>query len=218
MTTNMEKIADKIQKLLALAGNNPSEEEAKAALLKAQKMMAEYNMSQSDLNGEEKIVYSLEMCKLRVNPRSKVMSVIIANSFACKVIIHCNKICFFGREDNAKAAKSSMEFIHKTMERGMTQECRKHGLSGTTQAGASMIYNAYAKGFLAGLKQAMDAQCVALAVVVPQDVKDEFNKKFPNLRTTSSRMVSGWQYQDSYIKGQSDGRSAMGKRSLEAGV
>lgn len=217
MTANMEKIADKIQKLLALAGNNPSEEEAKAALLKAQKMMAEYNMSQSDLNGEEKIVYSLEMCKLRVNPRSKVMSAIIANSFACEAIIHYNTICFFGREDNAKAAKSSTEFIYKIMERGMTQECRKHGLS-TSESGASLIYNAYAKGFLAGLKQAMDAQCVALAVVVPQDVKDELSKKFPNLRTTRSRMVSGRQYQDSYIKGQSDGRSAMGKRSLGAGV
>ena len=31
----MNKIADKIQKLLSLAGNNPSAEEAKAALLKA---------------------------------------------------------------------------------------------------------------------------------------------------------------------------------------
>lgn len=136
-TVNMEKIADKIQKLLALAGNNPSEEEAKAALLKAQKMMAEYNMSQADLNGEEKITYSLEPCKLKVNPRSKVTSCIIANSFACKVIIHCGKICFFGREDNAKAAKSSMEFIHKTMERGMRAECQKHGLL-ASQSGASL--------------------------------------------------------------------------------
>ena len=217
-TMNMERIADKIQKLLNLAGNNPSEEEAKAALLKAQKLMAEYNLSQEDLNGGEKISYSLELCKLRVNPRSKVTSVIIANAFACKVIIHDNHLCFFGREDNAKAAKSSMEFIHKTMERGMNAECRKHGLTGTAQAGASLIYNAYAKGFIEGLKQAVDAQCVALAVVVPPDVKDEFSKKFPKLKTVGSRMVSGGQYRDSYIKGQQDGRSAMGKRSLEAGA
>lgn len=218
MTANMEKIADKIQKLLALAGNNPSEEEAKAALLKAQKMMAEYNLSQSDLSGEEKIKYSLEPCKVRVNPRSKIMSVIIANSFACKVIIVGNKINFFGREDNAKAAKSSMEFIHKAMERGMTQECRKYGLSSTAEAGASLIYNAYAKGYISGLKQAMDAQCVALAVIVPQDVNDEFTKKFPSLRTTSCRMTSGRQYSESYFKGEQDGRSVMNKRSLEAGV
>lgn len=217
MTANMEKIADKIQKLLALAGNNPSEEEAKAALLKAQKMMAEYNLSQSDLSGEEKINYSLEPCKVRVNPRSKTMCTIIANSFACKAIIVGSKINFFGREDNAKAAKSSMEFIHKAMEHGMSEECRKYGLS-TSQSGASLIYNAYAKGYINGLKQALDAQCVALAVIVPQDVKEEFSKKFPNLRKTSSRMTSGRQYSESYFKGEQDGRSVMNKRSLEAGV
>lgn len=44
--TKKAKIADKIQKLLALAGNNPSEEEAQAALLKAQELMAEYIISE----------------------------------------------------------------------------------------------------------------------------------------------------------------------------
>lgn len=215
--TKMEKITDKIQKLLALAGNNPSEEEAKAALLKAQKMMAEYNLSQSDLSGEEKIQYGLEPCKVRVNPRSKVMSTIIANSFACKAIIIDKKINFFGREGNAKAAKSSMEFIHKVMEHGMSVECRKYGLS-TSQSGASLIYNAYAQGFLNGLKQALDSQCVALAIVIPQDVKEEFDKEFPNRRSTSARMVGGQQYGDSYLKGEQDGRNAMNKRSLEAGM
>lgn len=42
--TDLNKIADKIQKLLSLAGNNPSQEEAQAALLKAQKLMAQYNI------------------------------------------------------------------------------------------------------------------------------------------------------------------------------
>ena len=42
MTT--EKIMEKIKKLLALANNNPSEDEAMAAALKAQEMMAKYNI------------------------------------------------------------------------------------------------------------------------------------------------------------------------------
>ena len=39
-----KNIISKIEKLLALAGNNPSEAEAQAAMLKAQKLMAEHNL------------------------------------------------------------------------------------------------------------------------------------------------------------------------------
>ena len=52
--TDMNKIADKIQKLLNLAGNNPNEEEAQAALLKAQKLMAQYNVDLESLGDGKK--------------------------------------------------------------------------------------------------------------------------------------------------------------------
>lgn len=44
-----EKIIEKIRKCLALANNNPSEEEAKAAALMAQKLLAKYNISLVDV-------------------------------------------------------------------------------------------------------------------------------------------------------------------------
>ena len=210
----MNKIADKIQKLLSLAGNNPSAEEAKAALLKAQQLMAEYNMTESDLGNGEHIKYSLEVCKCRVNPRSKQISMIIANAFAVKAIITGNRLCFFGREDNAIAAKSAMDYTHRVLERGMNEEVRKHGFKSTSEAGSSMVYNAYAHGFIVGLKEELDAQTVALAVVVPEDVKTKFNERFPNLRTTSCRMRSG-HYVDAYQNGHTAGHSAMAKRSIE---
>lgn len=215
MKTDMNKIADKIQKLLSLAGNNPSEEEAKAALLKAQKLMAEYNLTEGDLGEGYEMKYSLELCKIKVNPRSKLMCMIIAESFACKVILHGgDKIAFFGREDNAQAAKSAMEFIHKVLERGMSAVCREYGLS-TSQRGASEIYNAYASGFIRGLKDCLDAQTTALAIVVPQDVKDKFAEKFPNLKASRSRgMVYGSSYSAEMHKGYQDGKSVMGKRSI----
>lgn len=50
---DMEKIVAKIQKLFALAGNNPSEQEAASALLKAQALLAKYNLSQADVEGGE---------------------------------------------------------------------------------------------------------------------------------------------------------------------
>ena len=214
--TDLNKIAEKIQHLLdKTIANGASEAEAQNALLLAQKLMKKYNINQESLSGEEKISYSLEACKVKVNPRSKWMCMIIADSFAVKAILSGGKICYFGRSMNVTAAKSALEFAHKVMERGMTKACRNHGLE-PSQSGASMIYNAYAQGFIHGLKEALDAQTVALTIVVPEDVKIEFAKRFPNLGKAHS---SGWKagnYSEEYNNGKRDGSQVMAKRSLEA--
>lgn len=219
--TDMNKIADKIQKLLNLAGNNPNEEEAQAALLKAQKLMAQYNVDLESLgDGKKELKCSLELTKVKANPRDNQVHIIIANAFACKPIISCDRhLMFFGREDNAKAAKSCMEFIHKTMERGMNHVCREYGLKSTAVRGASAIYNGYAKGFIEGLRDTVGAQTVALAVVVPEDVKEAFSKKFPSLKSYKGKGVT-WDpsYMNAYHQGKQDGRSAMNKRSLQEGT
>lgn len=216
--TDMNKITDKIQKLLNLAGNNPNEEEAQAALLKAQELMAQYNLDRESLGDKEKIKYSFEISNVKANPRARRLLSIIAEAFACNLLISADHKCgFFGREDNAKAAKECMQFIHHTMERGMNRVCKEHGLKSTAVAGASDIYNGYAAGFLSGLKEVVDAQTVALAVVVTQDVKDAYAARFPNLGTFKGKTTT-WNhaYKDAYQSGVTDGRSAMGKRSLKA--
>ena len=217
--TDMNKIADKIQKLLNLAGNNPNEEEAQAALLKAQKLMAQYNVDLESLgDGKKELKCSLELTKVKANPRDNQVQIIIANAFACKPIISCGRhLMFFGREDNAKAAKSCMEFIHKTMEQGIRRVCKEYGLK-SSERGASDIYNGYAKGFVEGLKETVGAQTVALAVVVPEDVKEAFSKKFPSLKSYKGKGTN-WDpsYQDAYHQGKQDGCSVMNKRSLKEG-
>ena len=216
--TDLNKIADKIQHLLdKTVANGCSEGEAQTALLLAQKLMAKYNIEANELNQGEKVEYSFEPCKVKVNPRSKWMCMIMADSFAVRAIISGNRICYFGYKANVEAAKSALEFAHKVMERGMNKACQDQGLSGTSQAGASLIYNAYARGFLTALKEAMDAQTVALAVVVPDDVNKAFNEKFAHAkagRKTSMKM--GHDQWDAYQAGREDGKSVMDKRSLGA--
>lgn len=215
--TDLNKIADKIQHLLdKTVANGATESEAQTALLLAQKLMAKYNIEANALNKGEKIEYSLEPCKVRVNPRSKWMCMIIAQSFAVRAIISGNRICFFGHKVNATAAKSALEFAHKVMEHGMTQACRNHGLE-PSQSGSSLIYNAYASGFINGLKEALDAQTVALAVVVPEDVNKEFDERFAGARAGRKiRMKVGYGQQEAYENGHRDGSEVMNKRSLEA--
>lgn len=218
--TDMNKIADKIQKLLNLAGNNPNEEEAQAALLKAQKLMAQYNVDLESLgDGKKELKCSLELTKVKANPRDNQVYIIIANAFACKPIISCGRhLMFFGREDNAKAAKSCMEFIHKIMEQGIRRVCKEYGLK-SSERGASDIYNGYAKGFIEGLRETVGAQTVALAVVVPEDVKEAFSKRFPSTKSYEGKGASlDPSYQDAYHQGKQDGRSAMDRRSLGKGA
>ena len=213
-STSIDKIADKIQKLLSLAGNNPSMEEAQAALLKAQQLMAQYNLNETDLNTGEKIKYSLELCVCKIDPRTKRISAIIAPSFAVKAIITDNHICMFGREKNAKAAKAAMEYIFKVLERGIRQVCKNHGMS-SAQKGASLIYNSYADGFIYGLKEAMAEQTLALAIIVPEDVKDKFSERFPKLRTTTARMTRGY-FPEAYNKGRTDGKASMERKKINS--
>ena len=79
------------------------------------------------------------------------------------------------------------------------------------------MYNAYALGFIAGLKEAMDAQTVALAVVVPEEVNTAFKERFPVLRQMKSQgMKYGAGQQKAFKNGHYDGNNAMARRSLDA--
>lgn len=215
--TDMNKIAEKIQHLLnKTVENGASEAEAQSALLMAQKLMAKYNIELEQQTGSKDFKCSLEETKVKPNPRNNALGNIIANSFAVKGIIYGGKWAFFGREANAKAAAEALKFIHRTMEAGMRRICREHGLE-TTQKGAAYWYNPYALGFINGLKEAMAAQTTALAIVVPEDVNNKFNEKFPKLNQYRGKGMQYHHDRDAYAQGQRDGRSAMDKRSLPQG-
>lgn len=215
--TDMNRIANKIQHLLnKTVENGATEAEAQQALLLAQKLMAKYNIELEQQTGSKDFKRSLEETKVKPNPRNNALGNIIANSFAVKGIIYGGKWAFFGREANAKAAAECLKFIHRTMEAGMRRICREHGLE-TTQKGAAYWYNPYALGFIKGLQEAMAAQTKALCVVVPEDVNNKFNEKFPKLNQYRGKGMQYHHDQDAYAQGQRDGRSAMDRRSLQQG-
>ena len=215
--TDMNAIANKIQHLLnKTVENGATEAEAQAALLLAQKLMAKYNIELEQQTGSKDFKCSLEETKVKPNPRNNSLGNIIANSFAVKGIIYDGKWAFFGREANSKAAAEALKFIHKTLEAGIRRVCADHGLK-SSERGAAFYYNAYALGFINGLKEAMAAQTKALCVVVPEDVNNKFNEKFPKLNQYRGKGMQYHHDQDAYAQGQRDGRSAMDRRSLQQG-
>lgn len=83
-----EKIIQTIKKVLDLSRNNPSEEEAKTAALKAQQLLAKYNIKESDLvdgNTSENIVekYSdVGLAKWKYG-----LACIVARNFRCEMFM-----------------------------------------------------------------------------------------------------------------------------------
>lgn len=213
---DMDRIIDKIQKLLSLAGNNPSEEEAKAALLKAQKLMAKYSISQDHLGDSKHKKHAYAFVDSRVKDRGIhcQLANVIAHSFSCKALRNKGYIFIFERSENAQAAASATKFAFKTMRRGADKNIRAEGLDPSGK-GVATIYNSYCNGFIEGLKSAMDAQCVALDIIVPKDVVDEMNARF-NLRTSKKSKIMVSANEKFFSNGFNDGRTAMDKRSLKA--
>jgi hypothetical protein len=84
---NEEKIIQTIRKILELSKNNPSEEEAKSAALKAQEMLAKYHIDMKEVESIDiDAVESIE--EVRVTLQAKKwkykLADIVADNFRCK--------------------------------------------------------------------------------------------------------------------------------------
>ena len=80
-------INEKIAHLLALASNNPSEAEAKAALLKARELMAKHKLRPVDCKQSENVRVIRELvgveCTAMTNPWAVSLSAVIAEHYCC---------------------------------------------------------------------------------------------------------------------------------------
>lgn len=212
---DMNKMLEKVQKLLALAGNNPSEEEAKAAAMKAQELIAQYNLDLSDLSSEEKVQYKLLKAEHPNNNGYRgALATIIAPNFRCKAIYIGTDIHFFGREGDVDTCVSVFNYLYKTMR---TNGCRQERIARKEGRSARGVANCYWSGFMMGLKDELGSQSKALAIVVPEDVKDKFNERFPKVGVSNRLGTRQTGYdKGAYDRGYSDGRSSMKKGELGA--
>lgn len=220
MNINTDKIVEKIKKLLALAdkAQNTNEHEAQAALLKAQKLMAEYGVSVEG-NTEEAHTYKLVICNTPGDKGFRThLACAIGENFRCKPIMHGNQVAFLGRSEDVDVCASAFEFAYKFAKRNGDREVRNARKDGRDPKN---VFNSYAMGFLVGLKQKLAEQSKALMIVVPQDVKDEFSNRFPSVKQYAGGMRKGqdrgYDYH-AYFAGVSDGKSVLDERKekLEA--
>ena len=214
MENTDSKIIDRIQKLLALGSNNPNENEAQAAILKAHEIMAEYGIDAIDAGAD--ISYATETCEHKGDRKfRKNLANIIASNFRCHNYNYNGKVTIFGRKNDARIAKEAFEYAYSFAYKesnGLYAEYRGRGLN------ARGIVNSYALGFIRGLKEKLDAQSTALMIITPPDVNDEYAKKHKELglRTKTITLSTSKANRFVYDRGLADGRTVMNGRRLES--
>lgn len=211
------KIIEKIKGLLALGdkSRNTEEAEAEAALLKAQELMAKYNIS-VEMTEDEKIAYSHEVCESKWNMGfRKPLAVIIANNFRCKTYLRGNggAVVFFGHTTDARIAREAFEFAYAfAMKEGNRCYNKNYQMGRPTQG----VFNSYVKGFLRGLKDKLGEQSTALMIVTPPDVKEQYEDMSKNFGKGSGGIRDTGFDREAYQQGITDGRTVMNGRRLDS--
>lgn len=211
-----EKIIDKVKKLLALSQNNPSVAEAEAAALKAQRLLAEYHIDMSQIDAVEDDDIVADTTEVGGSKKWRfVLAEIVANNFRCKMFSMGGKVAFYGHSTDVAVAKETYEYLFTVAQKGGRHEAHvQFGITGTSAG----VYNSYVTGFAEGVKTALDKQCTALMIVVPEDVKsayDEYSAGFATRRNTVICRGIPSTMETARKNGFTDGQAAMNGKQIE---
>ena len=200
----MADIREKIAMLLNLAGNNPSENEAKAAFLKARELMVKYKLKPEDCEekGDRKVVRELLDITFTAMTDSwgAALSAVIAEHYCCRSFrCHAKRgkkyqIGLVGLEKDFAVAKQILLFAYDSVI--STRKTKIKKVPGEPASVYREKCNAYGWGFVHGVKatfkeQDQEHQDWGLVLVVPQAVDDSMNdmgKKTP----FGKEKVGGW--------------------------
>ncbi|MCM1235320.1 MAG: DUF2786 domain-containing protein [Ruminococcus flavefaciens] len=194
MNENENKIIDKIEKLISLAGSS-NENEARAAMMKARELMAKYEIKREQLKSqeEERPVMGFTSGSFR-DEWIQMVSGVIADNFRCRRIAISRvgsggafRIRFYGYEEDAEICINIFNYAVKVIR-------KRFGVLRAIYAEAKREFGNrekinYVLGFCHGLEknfeeQKNQSQSFALALVTPKAVND-FVNALPGLEVTS---------------------------------
>ncbi len=177
-----------VRKCIALSGNNPSIEEAKSAILNAQRLIAEHNISNEEItsNSDEKQVSHSVVVDWGRNPLWKrVLASVIAEYFRC---------FWYVRSDNGK---TQIILLGLVADVEVARELYLYTIESLNNELATNKYNSSLKndfiyGFIEGIRlrlmEQSDNKDYSISLVMAKEVRDEINRL--GFAYTSSRGVS----------------------------
>lgn len=212
-----EKIIEKIKNLFDLAGNNPNENEAMAAALKAQELMAKYNINASQINTESA---DNEIFHARFEDSSKHemkkwkarLCQVIARNFCCEVYFSGSAVVFYGYKKDAEIALETFGFLYKAGNKLAVKyynKCKKEFKD------TKGVMNTYLAGFVKGIQEELGKQCTALMIVTPKEVKDSFTEMSAEWKHKNVHLKINGVHDEAYAKGKQDGKDAIESKTLE---
>lgn len=159
----MKAIVKKVQKAMRLAGN-ADDDEGQTSLLMAQKLMAKYNLSQSDIDIEgyeefdrdnKNVVEGDGTEYTRLQWWMKSLASIIADNFKCYTFFRTyngkSKVVFMGMEQDVAIAKTVYDFAVSSIKFFSDIYIKRNKLGGN-RSQTMAIKNDYISGYLNGLK------------------------------------------------------------------
>ena len=211
-----EKAMELIKKLLATANDKgATENEAMIAALKAQEMMAKYNVEITEVDGDDE---SDEIVKSGVdtgtgNKWKYNLATVIADNFCCKVYwIGRKAAVFYGYKRHAEVAREVFKFLFNIGNRLATNYYfRVRNAGGNTEG----IKNTFLIGFTLGVKSVLEKQCTALMLVTPKEVEEQFNVDIMKTARTISNNLNYRHNEEARNEGYRSGRDAASARYLE---
>lgn len=221
---DMEKVIGKIRKILELSKNNPSFEEAQAAALKAQKLMAEYHISAADLENESTDPADITEKVVEVGNGNKwkfALSQVIARNFRCKVFFYGkSSAAFYGHEMDATIAADTYKFLFTTGNKAATNyynKIRNNAKRNGEYFDGSGIKNSFLVGFVNGISESLEKQCTALMIVVPKEVEAGFEERTNGFRKITSRLNTASYYgREAEESGRRMAKEVLDNRKLTA--
>lgn len=213
---NKKSIIEKIKKVMALAENNPNQNEAIAAALKAQEMMAKFHIKEEDLGIElkEDNIDKLE-CVLsgKAQKWRLQLAITLAKNFRCKIYLTDGNVTFYGYEEDIKICSEVFRSLYsigvKLSDKEKREARKKYGT-------ATGVRNSFCIGFVQGIQSELEKQCTALMIVVPKEVNDKYDEMFKNKKSrTVSASVSANDFR-MYNKGFECGKDAIRSKGIES--
>ena len=185
-------VKEKIKKLLALSEDTKFDAESYSALQKAQELMAKYKLEESDIKEEDKKrVCIRKKTTLHYGSRSSdhymnELADIIADNFCCVNYLSRPRgsktyyICFMGFSEDVEIACDVLYAANSAIIRGYNrvykEASKEYGLDYLPAKIFNPLKVGYIEGYLAGLKNVLDAQKEknqewGLVLVAPQEAK-----------------------------------------------
>ena len=200
-------IVRKIRKLMALAGNNPSKDEAIAAAAKAQKLMVENGIDHIDDDDFD----SIDMVEITTTKKEwrKKLAHIIAVNFRCQS-------AFSQSGQDRQICGEVFESLYQIGNSLGNLEVRLYKAHHPRRK-TTGIFEIFINGFLSGLNSQLARQAKALMLVVPEEVtkfaavRVHTAKARPDsLRRRISKAVKD-DYDSIFRRGYSEGQAAVAR-------